>query len=162
MPTTTSDTDLITLAMDYLHFAGCSGRTRQTLPRGINTTSNNANLWDRSACKKGSAKDQPQCSVTHFFSKASLSGMKMRTDTFDRHCGAKTWLCVRISSGTLPSLSCSTVVFGPAPKSQPPLTRQVRSGNLVESMAVGTRAQCSRDSYFSVSVLPLPLEGMSL
>lgn len=161
-PTTTSNTDLITLAVDYLHFAGCYGRTGQTISWGINTASNNANLMRSVILQKGSTQDQPQCSVTHFFSKASLSGMKMRTDTFYRHWSAKAWLCLRISSGTLPSLSYSRVVFGPAPKSQLPLTRQVRSGNLVESMALRTRAQCSRGSHFSVSVCPLPSEGMSL
>lgn len=114
-PTTTSNTDLITLAVDYLHFAGCYGRTGQTISRGVNTASNNANLMRSVILQKGSTQDQPQCSVTHFFSKASLSGMKMRTDTFYRHWSAKAWLCLRISSGTLPSLSYSRVVLALPP-----------------------------------------------
>lgn len=39
----------------------------------------------------------------------------MSTDIFDGNRGAKMRLCVEISSGTLPSLSHSRVVFGPTP-----------------------------------------------
>lgn len=115
-PTTTSNIDLLTFAPVTITLQA-TGEEQDHFPR-VNIASKDANLMRSVSSQQGSTRDQPESLVTHFFCRAYLSE-KVRTDTFDGNFGAKTRLCVRISSGTLTSLSHSRVVFGSASKSQP-------------------------------------------
>ena len=67
-------------------FAGCSER-KDHFPRCKHSFRQWPTLWDQSALQ--SIGGQPQSAVRHFLSKASLSKIKMWTDTFDRNHDAK-------------------------------------------------------------------------
>ena len=124
---------LITFTAYCLHFCRLLWKK---IPRCKHSFQQWPTLWDQSALR--SICGQPQSSVRHFFSKDSLSKIKMWTDTLDRHHSAK--INCEDTFRHLPKLKTAEWCLALPPSISHPLTRQVRSVNPMRNMADGNRS----------------------